>query len=90
MRELRGFKYRVFYSADDCGYVGICYQFPGLSVIADTKEQAEAEIRKVVKVCVKDIAAELGIDGELNEWDRRELGADPEHAKVSEPRTRSR
>lgn len=35
-------------------------------------------------------AEELGISGEPNEWDTRELGADPDHAKVSGVKTMSK
>jgi predicted HicB family RNase H-like nuclease len=51
------FTYRVTWSAEDNEHVGLCAEFPSLSWLARTPEDALAGIRKVVKSAVKDMEA---------------------------------
>ena len=56
------FTYRVTWSAEDKEHVGLCAEFPSLSWLAPTPEEALARIRKVVKAAVK----EMEMTGERN------------------------
>jgi predicted HicB family RNase H-like nuclease len=49
------FTYRVTWSAEDGEHVGLCAEFPSLSWLARTPEDALAGIRKVVRAAVKDM-----------------------------------
>ena len=49
------YTYRVTWSEDDHEYVGLCVEFPGLSWLAGTPEEALNGIRKVVADVVKDM-----------------------------------
>lgn len=51
------FTYRVTWSAEDNEHVGLCAEFPSLSWLARTPEEALAGIRKVVGAAVKDMEA---------------------------------
>ena len=51
------FTYRVTWSAEDGEHVGLCAEFPSLSWLARTPEDALAGIRRVVRAAVKDIEA---------------------------------
>ena len=51
------FTYRVTWSAEDREHVGLCAEFPSLSWLARTPEDALAGIRRVVKAAVKDMEA---------------------------------
>jgi predicted HicB family RNase H-like nuclease len=51
------FTYRVTWSPEDGEHVGLCAEFPSLSWLAATPEDALAGIRKVVRASVKDIEA---------------------------------
>jgi len=51
------FTYRVTWSAEDNEHVGLCVEFPSLSWLARTPEDALAGIRKTVKAAVKDMEA---------------------------------
>ena len=51
------FTYRVTWSAEDREHVGLCAEFPSLSWLARTPEDALAGIRRVVKLAVKDMEA---------------------------------
>jgi predicted HicB family RNase H-like nuclease len=51
------FTYRVTWSAEDKEHVGLCVEFPSLSWLARTPEEALAGIRRVVKAAVKDMKA---------------------------------
>lgn len=51
------FTYRVTWSAEDNEHVGLCVEFPSLSWLARTPEEALAGIRKVVSAAVKDMEA---------------------------------
>jgi predicted HicB family RNase H-like nuclease len=51
------FTYRVTWSAEDDEHVGLCAEFPSLSWLAKTPEEALSGIRGVVAECVRDMAA---------------------------------
>ena len=51
------YTYRVTWSADDGEYVGLCAEFPSLSWLAPTQEEAFSGIRNVVADCVADMRA---------------------------------
>ena len=50
-----GYTYHVTSSAEDGEYVGLCVQFPSLSWLAQTPEEALAGIRRIVAECIADI-----------------------------------
>lgn len=49
--------WRVTWAAEDGGHVGRCAEFPSLSWLATSPEEALAGIRAVVADCVKDMLA---------------------------------
>jgi predicted HicB family RNase H-like nuclease len=49
------YTYRVTWSAEDEEYIGLCAEFPGLSWLAKTQEEALAGIRDVVRYLVQDM-----------------------------------
>ena len=49
------YTYRVTWSEDDNEYVGLCVEFPGLSWLAQTPEEALGGIRQVVAEVVSDL-----------------------------------
>ena len=49
------YTYRVTWSAEDEGYVGLCAEFPSLSWLAPTPDRAFSGIRQVVADCVVDM-----------------------------------
>ena len=49
------YTYRVTWSEEDGQYVGLCAEFPSLSWLSDTQEQALAGIRNTVKQVVEDM-----------------------------------
>jgi predicted HicB family RNase H-like nuclease len=51
------FTYRVTWSEEDKEHVGLCAEFPSLSWLAGTPEEALAGIRRVVRASVKDMEA---------------------------------
>jgi predicted RNase H-like HicB family nuclease len=51
------FTYRVTWSAEDSEYVAICAEFPSLSWLAATPEDALSGIRNVVRGAVCDVQA---------------------------------
>jgi predicted HicB family RNase H-like nuclease len=51
------YTYRVTWSAEDGEHVGLCAEFPSLSWLAPTPEDALAGIRKTVKETLKDMEA---------------------------------
>ena len=53
--------YRVMWSAEDDKYVGLCTEFPSLSWLAPTQEEAFSGIQSLVSDCVTDILE----DGEM-------------------------
>ncbi len=52
------YTYRVTWSADDDEYVGLCVEFPSLSWLADTPEDALKGIRNIVADVIEDMRAE--------------------------------
>ena len=56
-KNLDRYTYRVTWSPEDSEYVGLCAEFPSLSWLARTPEDALAGIRKTVKAAVKDMDA---------------------------------
>jgi predicted HicB family RNase H-like nuclease len=52
------YTYRVTWSEEDQEYVGLCTEFPSLSWLNDSQENALKGIRKLVRKCVADLAAE--------------------------------
>ncbi|GIK56664.1 MAG: hypothetical protein BroJett015_23270 [Chloroflexota bacterium] len=51
------FTYRVIWSEEDGEYVGLCAEFPSLSWLASTPEEALQGIRQVVAEVVTDMTA---------------------------------
>jgi predicted HicB family RNase H-like nuclease len=51
------FTYRVTWSAEDGEHVGLCAEFPSLSWLAHTPEEALAGIRRVVRSAIRDMEA---------------------------------
>ena len=49
------YTYRVTWSEEDGEYVGLCAEFPSLSWLAETPEEALKGIRQVVAVVVTDL-----------------------------------
>lgn len=56
-REIDRYTYRVTWSEEDREHVGLCAEFPSLSWLEKNPEKALAGIRKLVRDCVKDMAA---------------------------------
>ena len=50
------YTYRVTWSEDDQGYVGLCTEFPSLSSIDKTPEAALKGIREIVRSVIKDMS----------------------------------
>lgn len=55
--SLDHYTYRVTWSAEDAEHIGLCAEFPSLSWLAPTPEEALAGIRAVVASVVKDLRA---------------------------------
>ena len=51
------YTYRVTWSSADQEYVGLCTEFPSLSWLASTQEEAFSGIRQLVADCVADLRA---------------------------------
>lgn len=51
------YTYRVTWSGEDNEHVGLCVEFPALSWLAKTPEEALKGIRKTVAAVVKDLCA---------------------------------
>ena len=51
------YTYRTTWSAEDAEHVGLCVEFPSLSWLAQTPEEAIAGIRQVVAESVADMRA---------------------------------
>jgi predicted HicB family RNase H-like nuclease len=49
------YTYRVTWSAEDNEYVGLCTEFPSLSWLADTQNQALQGIRELIAEVVEDM-----------------------------------
>jgi predicted HicB family RNase H-like nuclease len=54
-KEIDRYTYRVTWSEDDRQYVGLCVEFPGLSWLENSPEDALKGIRKLVRVCILDL-----------------------------------
>jgi predicted RNase H-like HicB family nuclease len=54
------YTYRVIWSEEDREYVGLCAEFPGLSWLSVTQEEALAGIRQLVTEVVIDLQATDG------------------------------
>ena len=52
------YSYRVNWSAADSEHVGLCAEFPSLSWLAKTPEEAFTGIRRLVADCIGDMLAE--------------------------------
>ena len=52
------YTYRVSWSDKDGEYVGLCAEFPSLSWLADTPEEAFSGIRRIVSDCLNDMQAD--------------------------------
>lgn len=52
------YTYRITWSAEDEEYVGLCAEFPSLSWLADTPEDALQGIRQLVSELFSDMAAD--------------------------------
>jgi len=50
------YSYRVFWSPEDEEFVGVCSEFPGLSHLADTPDEALSGIRELVAFVLEDAA----------------------------------
>ncbi len=57
MDELKHYMFRVTWSNDDDEYVGLCAEFPSLSWLAPSPEQALTGIRQVINDVIRDLAA---------------------------------
>ncbi|MEO5744724.1 MAG: toxin-antitoxin system HicB family antitoxin, partial [Terracoccus sp.] len=53
--DVTHYTYRVTWSSEDSEFVGTCLEFPSLSWLADTQDQALHGIRDVVRDVVKDL-----------------------------------
>ena len=51
------YTYRVTWSAEDEEHLGLCVEFPSLSWLAPTLDEALAGIRELVSGCVEDMRA---------------------------------
>ena len=52
------YTYRVTWSAQDAEFVGLCAEFPSLSWLAPTHDEASVGIRKLAADCVADMQAD--------------------------------
>ena len=58
IREADKYTYRVMWSDEDEEFVGLCTEFPSLSWLAASPEDALKGIRSVVRKCVKDLVSD--------------------------------
>ena len=58
MQENDRYTYRVTWSEEDQEYVGLSAEFPSLSWLEKTQDEAFAGIRRVVQECIEDFVAE--------------------------------
>lgn len=49
------YAYRVAWFAEDAEYVGLCAEFPSLSWLAPTSDEALSGIRRLAAECVADM-----------------------------------
>ena len=52
---LEHYTYRITWSSEDQDYVGLCAEFPSLSWLAETSDEAFTGIRELVADCVADM-----------------------------------
>lgn len=57
IRDADKYTYRVTWSDEGAEFVGLCAEFPSLSWLASSPEDALKGIRAVVRKCIKDMAA---------------------------------
>ena len=55
--KLNHYSYRITWSEQDKQHVGLCAEFPGLSWLSDTPEDALSGIRKLVREALTDMQA---------------------------------
>lgn len=55
--SLDHYTYRVTWSPEDGEHVGLCVEFPSLSWLAETPEEALAGVRRVVSEVIADLEA---------------------------------
>ena len=51
------YTYRITWSAEDDEHVGLCAEFPSLSWLAATPDEALSGVRRLVRECVADMRA---------------------------------
>ncbi len=56
MLEIDKYTYRVTWSEEDEEFVGLCTEFPSLSWLAPSSQEALEGIHSVVQECVEDLA----------------------------------
>ena len=56
VREVDKYIYRIMWSEEDGEFIGLCAEFPSLSWLAPTSEEALKGIRSVVEECIRDMA----------------------------------
>lgn len=56
-KEIDRYTYRVTWSEEDQEHVGLCSEFPSLSWLEETPEEALVGIRHLVKECIADLQA---------------------------------
>jgi predicted HicB family RNase H-like nuclease len=61
MPEDDRYSYRVMWSEEDAEYVGLCAEFPSLSWLAGSQDEAFTGVRRVVT----DVLAEMKASGEV-------------------------
>ena len=49
------YTYRITWSAEDSEHVGLCSEFPSLSWLAPTPEDALSDIQRLVRECLTDM-----------------------------------
>ena len=54
-KEIDRYTYRVTWSEDDQQHVGLCVEFPSLSWLENTPEDALKGIRKLVRSCISEM-----------------------------------
>ena len=54
------YTYRVTWSEDDQEFVGLCAEFPSLSWLENSPEEALKGVRRLVEGCVADLQSENG------------------------------
>ena len=55
-QEIEKYTYRVLWSDEDGEFVGLCAEFPSLSWLASTSEDAFKGIRSIVEECTEEMS----------------------------------